>query len=79
MEITEVKNENSPNTFEVQNGKDIFNAFKQKFSTTVRRINVNSLGKEVGFREITVNEQKTLSKTSIENERRKDIIYDAQC
>lgn len=60
-------------------GADILNAFKKKFSTTVRRIMVNSLGHEVGFREVTVNEQKTLSKTSIENETRKDIIYDAQC
>jgi hypothetical protein len=35
--------------------------------------------KEIGFRDITVDEQKTLSKTSLENDRRKDIIYDTQC
>lgn len=62
-----------------QNGGDIFNAFRNKFSTTVRRFRVNTLDREVGFREVTVNEQKTLSKTSIENETRKDIIYDTQC
>ena len=67
------------NPSERQDGNAIFNAFKNKFSTTVRKFRVNSLNREVGFREVTVNEQKTLSKTSIENENRKDIIYDAQC
>lgn len=74
-ENTEVKQ----NPAERQDGNAVFNAFKNKFSTTVRKFRVNSLNREVGFREVTVNEQKTLSKTSIENESRKDIIYDAQC
>lgn len=57
----------------------ILNAFKNEFSTTINIVHVNSLKQDVKFREITVTEQKTLSKTQIENENRKDIIYDAQC
>lgn len=54
---------------------------KQDFATTVNSIYVNSLKKEVGFREITVLEQKTLSRIMIDNDakNRKDIVYDAQC
>lgn len=40
---------------------------------------INSLGKEVGFKEVTVAQQKTISRVMIGNEQRKDIIYDAQC
>ena len=40
---------------------------------------VNSLGRDVNFREITVQEQKKLSRIMIDNENRKDIVYDAQC
>lgn len=57
----------------------ILNAFKQEFSTTVNVVHVNSLGRDVGFREITVNEQKTLSKIMYQNEQRKDVVYDTQC
>ena len=64
---------------QVQDTQSILNAFKQKFSTTVRKVRVNSLNREVAFREVTTKEQKTLSKTTIENEQRKDIVYDAQC
>lgn len=74
--------ENSNNTevnTALKNSSDIFNAFKQKFSTSVHMVKINSLNKEVGFRDVTTKEQKTLSKISIENERRKDIIYDTQC
>jgi hypothetical protein len=64
---------------QIQDTQSILNAFKQKFSTTVRKVRVNSLNREVAFREVTTKEQKTLSKTTIENEQRKDIVYDAQC
>ena len=57
----------------------ILNAFKQEFSTTVNLVRVNSLGRDVSFREITVNEQKTLSKIMYQNEQRKDVVYDTQC
>jgi hypothetical protein len=63
----------------LQDSNAIFSAFQKKFSTTVYKIRVNSLDREVAFRDVTVNEQKTLSKTTIQNERRKDIVYDTQC
>ena len=63
----------------LQDSNAIFNAFKQKFSTTVHSIRINSLNREVAFRDVSTNEQKTLSKVSLENENRKDIIYDTQC
>lgn len=62
-----------------QQAIDIANALKQDFATTVNRIYINSLKREVGFREITVTQQKTLSRVMIENADRKDIIFDAQC
>ena len=55
------------------------NAIKSKFITTVINMYVNSLGREVGFREITVAEQKKLARIMIDNENRRDIVYDAQC
>lgn len=58
---------------------DLISALKQDFATTVNRIYINSLKREVGFREITVLEQKTLSRVMIENETRKDVVFDAQC
>ena len=58
---------------------DLMAALEHDFATSVNRIYVNSLGKEVGFREITVQEQKTLSRVMIDNEKRKDIVFDAQC
>lgn len=75
----ETKVEKEGDNKPLQDSNAIFNAFKKEFSTAVRSIKVNSLDKEMKFRDVTVNEQKTLSKTSIENENRKDIIYDTQC
>lgn len=57
----------------------ILNAFKNEFSSTVNVVHVNSIDQDIKFREVTVTEQKTLSKVMIENENRKDIVYDAQC
>lgn len=62
-----------------QNSNSILNAFKTKFATKVNAVYVNSLNREVNFREVSVTEQKSLSKTMIENENRRDIIYDTQC
>lgn len=76
---TETKTQENPTSEPLKDSNAIFNAFKKEFSTAVHAIKVNTLGKEVKFRDVTVNEQKTLSKTSIENESRKDIIYDTQC
>lgn len=58
---------------------EIVAALKSKFATSVNRVYINSLDAEVGFREITVAEQKSLSRIMIDNEKRRDIIYDSQC
>ena len=63
----------------IQNPSSILNVFKNKFATKLNAVYVNSLKREVNFREVSVTEQKSLSKTMIENENRKDIVYDAQC
>lgn len=57
---------------------ELLNALKNEFSASVIPVYLNSLEKEVGFREISVLEQKVLSKTIIANEERSDVIYDAQ-
>lgn len=57
----------------------VLNAFKNEFSSTINVVYVNSLDQDIKFREVTVTEQKSLSKIMIENENRKDIVYDAQC
>ena len=57
----------------------ILNVFKNKFATKLNAVYVNSLKREVNFREVSVTEQKSLSKTMIENENRRDIVYDTQC
>ena len=41
---------------------EIVNALRGKFGTSVNKVFINSIGEEVGFREITVAEQKTLSR-----------------
>ena len=61
------------------NKSEFINALKSDFVTTVRNVYVNSLKREVGFREISVKEQKQLSRIMIDNESRKDIVYDSQC
>ncbi len=63
----------------MQSATDIANALRSDFATTVNRIYINSLKKDVGFREITVTQQKSLSRIMIENDKRKDVIFDAQC
>lgn len=73
----EKKIEQEQTNLETKN--DLINALKQDFATNVNRIYINSIGKEFGFREITVLEQKTLSRIMIDNESRKDVIFDAQC
>ena len=63
----------------VQSKDDLISALKNQFATTVTRVYVNSLDREVAFREITVQEQKTLTRIMGTNENRKDVIFDAQC
>lgn len=58
---------------------ELINAFKVDFATSANRIYINSLQKDVCFREITVKEQKSLTRIMAANEKRKDMIFDAQC
>lgn len=58
---------------------ELLKLIEEDFASGATYVYVNSLGKEVAFKEITVTQQKTLSRIMIGNERRKDIIYDAQC
>lgn len=67
------------NDMVIQNKLAALNAIKSKFTSTINKIYINSLGREVNFREITVAEQKKLARIMIDNENRKDIVYDAQC
>ena len=62
-----------------QTKESLLNALKQDFSTSVTKVYVNSLNREVCFSEIKVKEQKTLTRITASNENRKDIIYDAYC
>jgi len=60
---------------QVNNHLDILNALNQEFATSVNRIYIHSLDREVGFREIRVAEQKSLTKIMVENEGKEDVIY----
>ena len=62
-----------------QSAAEIKKLLKGVVSSGYTPIYVNSLKEEVGFKEVTVSQQKTLSKIMAVNENRKDIIYDAQC
>ena len=63
----------------VQTKDELIKVLKGDFASGVTKVYVNSLGKEVSFKEITVTQQKSLSRIIIGNEQRKDIVYDAQC
>lgn len=70
---------NALNQSVLDSKEELMKALQQDFASNVNKIYVNSLGKEVGFKEITVQKQKNLSRILIANENRKDVIYDAQC
>ena len=63
----------------VQTKDELLKVLQSDFASGATKVYVNSLGKEVAFKEITVTQQKSLSRIMIGNEQRKDIIYDAQC
>ncbi len=70
---------NNQDKVQAIDNNSVLNAFKQALGTQVLKVYVNSLEREVNFKEVSVVEQKTLSKTMIANEKRRDIIYDVQC
>ena len=67
------------NTTPEKNNSEILNVFKQELTSSQIPVYVNSLKREVMFNEVSVTDQKSLSKTTIQNENRKDIVYDTQC
>ena len=82
METTEnnsLDNKTQSNNEQVTTKDELVKLLEQDFASGVTKVYVNSLGKEVAFKEITVTQQKTLSRIMIGNEQRKDVIYDAQC
>ena len=78
--MSEVTNENKIEEEQVQQTKsELLTALQKDFATAVTKVYINSIDKEYAFREITVQEQKSLTRIMSANENRKDIIYDAQC
>ena len=63
----------------VQTKAELLAALQNDFATAVNKVYLNSVDKEFAFREISVEEQKSLTRMMSANESRKDIIYDAQC
>lgn len=57
------------------NAANIVNAFRQKMSTASTTVELPSIGRTVEFKEISVNEQKDLSKVAMENDSRSDMMY----
>ena len=63
----------------IQTKEELLAALSQDFATSATKIYFNSVDKEYAFREVSVKEQKALTRTMSANENRKDMIYDAQC
>lgn len=63
----------------VQTKQELLNALEKEFATSVNKVYVNSLDREFSFSEISVKDQKSLTRIMSANEHRKDIVYDAQC
>ena len=84
-EKNELLNVNLENKFSLQNNmkvdtkEDIKKLFEEEFASGVNYVFVNAIKKEIGFKEVTVLQQKTLSRITLANENRKDVIYDSQC
>ena len=79
IQNTQEMKEQTIKNIQMSSKNEIVNALRGKFGTSVNKVFINSIGEEVGFREITVAEQKTLSRIMMDNENRRDIVYDAQC
>lgn len=63
----------------VQSKEELLAALQQDFATSVNKVYVNSVGREFSFKEISVQEQKSITRMTQGNKNRKDIVYDAQC
>jgi len=60
-------------------GKDAFAAFKQAMSSATIPVKLYSEDREITLRELTVTDQKSLSKTAMLNNSRRDIVFNSQC
>lgn len=78
-ENTQKINNQQPIIQTITSKDELLNAFKTDFATSATSVYINSLNRDICFREITVKEQKTLTRIMASNENRKDIIFDAQC
>lgn len=56
----------------------LLTALSEQFSTSINYVYINSLKREIPFREVTVLEQKTIAKLMIANEDKQNIVYSAQ-
>ena len=63
----------------VQTKEELLAALQQDFATSVNKVYLNGAGREYAFGEITVQDQKSLTRMTQANRNRKDIVYDAQC
>lgn len=77
-------NDNKPVVEQIELDKlESIEDLKKSLQNTLQKnqisVYINSLGKYVNFKEISVQQQKMLSRVMIGNETRKDIIYDTQC
>ena len=61
----------------VQSKEELLAALQQDFATSVNKVYVNSVGREFSFSEISVQEQKSLTRMTQGNKNRRDIVYDA--
>ena len=83
-EKNELLNVNLENKFSLQNNmkvdtkEDIKKLFEEEFASSVNYVFVNAIKKEVGFKEVTVLQQKTLSRITLANENRKDVTRKSQ-
>lgn len=60
-------------------GDGALSKFKQALGAGLFPIKIFSTNEEVMMRELTVTDQKTLSKTALVNGSRRDVLYNAQC
>ena len=67
-----------PKTAKSLSGKNAISMFKQAVGAGVIPVKIFSTGEEVMMRELTVTDQKTLSKTALINKNRRDVMYNAQ-
>ena len=63
----------------IQTKDELLAALQQDFATSINKVYLNSVGREYAFSEITVQDQKSLTRMMQGNRNRKDIVYDAQC